>query len=155
MKLVAHPLVVALNLSLLVLYPLAWFAPLLRAGLLPLFGLSDISVITGLQSLWGTDIFLAVLVTVFALVAPYVKTIGLALVHFGRAKPRLVPWFSVLGKLAMADIFLIALYITAVKGMGIGRIETGYGLYLFSACVLFSILCTILTPITKMKQNQT
>ena len=39
------------NLSLLVLFPLAWFAPLLRAGLLPFFGLDEISVVTGLQAL--------------------------------------------------------------------------------------------------------
>ena len=38
------------NLALLILFPLAWFAPLLRAGVLPLFGLSEISVITGLQA---------------------------------------------------------------------------------------------------------
>ncbi|MFB0940589.1 MAG: paraquat-inducible membrane protein A, partial [Paracoccaceae bacterium] len=30
-----------INLCLLVLFPCAWFAPLLRAGLLPLFGLSE------------------------------------------------------------------------------------------------------------------
>jgi len=70
------------NLALLVLFPIAWFAPLMRAGLLPLFGLAEISVISGLQSLWKTDVFLALLVTVFALFAPYLKTIGLALVHF-------------------------------------------------------------------------
>ena len=54
-----------LNLALLVLYPVAWFAPLMRAGLLPLFGLSEISVITGLQSLWKTDPPLALIVTAF------------------------------------------------------------------------------------------
>ena len=58
------------NLALLVLYPLAWFAPLIRAGWLPLFSLSEISVVTGLQSLWRTDIPLALIVTVFALFAP-------------------------------------------------------------------------------------
>ena len=41
------------NLALLVLFPVAWFAPLMKAGLLPLFKLSEISVISGLQSLWG------------------------------------------------------------------------------------------------------
>ncbi|MGB1236047.1 MAG: paraquat-inducible membrane protein A, partial [Planktomarina sp.] len=45
-----------LNLLLLIIFPIAWFAPLLRAGLLPLFGLSEISVMSGLQSLWGTDV---------------------------------------------------------------------------------------------------
>ncbi|MGD1883703.1 MAG: paraquat-inducible protein A [Paracoccaceae bacterium] len=127
------------NLALLVLYPVAWFAPLLRAGLLPLFGLSEISVLTGLQSLWASDIFLALVVTLFALFAPYLKTIGLALLHWRMLSPRLLPVLSVLGKLAMADIFLIALYITIAKGIGVGRIEVAWGLYLFTACILASI----------------
>ena len=88
-----------INLSLLVLFPVAWFAPLMRAGLLPLFGLSEISVISGLQSLWGSDVFLALLVTAFALFAPYVKTIGLALVHFNLLKPATLPALRLLGKL--------------------------------------------------------
>ena len=53
------------NLALLILFPIAWFAPLLRAGLLPLFSLSEISVISGLQVLWQSDVFLALVVTVF------------------------------------------------------------------------------------------
>jgi|TARA_B110000977_G_scaffold192735_1_gene266644 uncharacterized paraquat-inducible protein A len=128
------------NLSLLILYPVAWFAPLMRAGLLPLFGLSEISVMTGLQSLWASDIFLALIVTVFALVAPYIKTIGIALIQFGLLSPRLNKVMEVLGKLAMADIFLIALYITLTKGIGIGRIEVAWGLYLFTFCILTSLV---------------
>jgi len=130
----------AANLSLLVLYPVAWFAPLMNAGLLPLFGLSEISVMTGLQSLWATDIFLALVVIIFALFAPYLKTIGLALLHFGLLSPRMQTPLEVLGKLAMADIFLIALYITLTKGIGIGRIEAAWGLYLFTFCILASLL---------------
>jgi uncharacterized paraquat-inducible protein A len=129
----------ALNLALLVLYPLAWWAPLMRAGLLPLFALNEISVLTGLQSLWASDVFLALVVTVFALFAPYLKTIGLALVHFGQLKPAALPVLHILGKLAMADIFLIALYITLAKGIGLGRIEVAWGLYLFTACILTSL----------------
>jgi uncharacterized paraquat-inducible protein A len=134
------------NLALLVLFPIAWFAPLMRAGLLPLFGLSEISVVSGLQSLWGSDVFLALLVTVFALFAPYLKTIGLALLHFDLASPKLLPALSWLGKLAMADVFLIALYIVVSKGVGIGKIETMWGLYLFTACILASIVISALTP---------
>ncbi|MEP5732555.1 MAG: paraquat-inducible protein A [Sulfitobacter sp.] len=129
----------AFNLALLVLYPLAWWAPLMRAGLLPLFSLNEISVLTGLQSLWASDVFLALLVTVFALFAPYLKTIGLALVHFELLKPAVLPVLHILGKLAMADIFLIALYITLSKGIGLGRIEVAWGLYLFTACILASL----------------
>ncbi len=132
------------NLALLVLFPIAWFAPLMRAGLLPLFGLSEISVISGLQSLWGTDVFLALLVTAFAVFAPYMKTIGLALVQFRLASPRILPALHVLGKLAMADIFLIALYIVVVKGVGMARVETAWGLYLFTFCILASLAISLL-----------
>ena len=128
-----------LNLSLLILYPVAWAAPLMRAGLLPLFSLDEISVLTGLQSLWASDIFLALVVTVFALFAPYLKTIGLALIHFDLLNARLLPALHIMGKLAMADIFLIALYITLTKGIGVGRIEVAWGLYLFTACILASL----------------
>lgn len=128
------------NLALLVLFPVAWFAPLIRAGLnLPLFGLSEISVVSGLQSLWKSDVVLALIVTVFALFAPYLKTIGLALIHFGLLRRKVLPALQILGKLAMADIFLIALYITISKGIGLGRIEVAWGLYLFTGCILASI----------------
>lgn len=129
----------ALNLSLLILYPVAWSAPLMRAGVLPLFGLTEISVLSGLRSLWESDVFLAIVVAVFALCAPYLKTIGLALVQFGWLGTRALPALTFIGKLAMADIFLLALYITIAKGIGIGRIETAWGLYLFSACILLSL----------------
>jgi uncharacterized paraquat-inducible protein A len=132
------------NLSLLLLFPLAWFAPLLRAGIdLPLFGLSEISVISGLQALWQSDVYLALLVTVFALFAPYLKTIGLALLHFGLLAPRALPALHLLGKLAMADIFLIALYIIVVKGVGLARVEVAWGLYLFTACILASLAISL------------
>lgn len=127
------------NLALLVLFPIAWFAPLLRAGLLPFFDLGAISVISGLAALWSKDIFLALIVTFFALVAPIAKVAGLALVQFHLASPRLLPALQMMGKLAMADIFLIALYIVLAKGVGVGRVETGWGLYLFTFCVLASV----------------
>jgi paraquat-inducible protein A len=129
----------SLNLALLVLFPVAWFAPLMRAGLLPLFGLDEISVITGLQSLWESDVILALLVTVMAIFAPWLKTIGLALLHFSLLSPRVLPALNILGKLAMADVFLIALYIVVVKGVGMATVEVAWGLYLFSACILLSL----------------
>ena len=137
------------NLSLLILFPIAWFAPLMRAGLLPLFGLSEISVISGLQSLWDSDVILALLVTAFALFAPYLKTIGLALVHFDLLKDKTLPVLTWIGKLAMADIFLIALYIVIAKGIGVGKVETAWGLYLFTICILASLLVSTLTQKSK------
>lgn len=128
------------NLALLILFPISWFAPLMAAGLLPIFGLDEISVISGLRALWETDVFLALVVTAFALFAPMLKTIGVSLIHFDLLKPEVQPVLSWLGKLAMADVFLIALYVVIVKGIGVGRVETSWGLYLFTGCILASIV---------------
>ena len=129
-----------LNLALLILFPVAWFAPLMRAALLPIFGMDEISVISGLQSLWGSDAVLALLVTFLAIFAPFLKTLGLALLDWNLLSPRLLPALQFLGKLAMADVFLLALYIVVVKGVGLATIEVAWGLYLFSGCILASIL---------------
>lgn len=133
------------NLCLLILFPIAWFAPLLRAAVLPIFGMDEISLITGLQSLWGSDAALALLVTFLAVFAPFAKTIGLALIHFDLLLPRALPALNILGKLAMADVFLIALYIVVVKGAGYVTIEVAWGLYLFTACILASLAVSYFT----------
>lgn len=131
------------NLALLVLFPIAWFAPLLRAGLLPFFGTKDISVMSGLVSLWDSDRALALIVAFFALVAPLVKTLGMAALHAGWLTPRALPALSVMAKLAMADIFLIALYVVVAKGVGVGRVETAWGLWLFTGCVVVSLILSV------------
>jgi uncharacterized paraquat-inducible protein A len=133
------------NLALMILFPVAWFAPLMRAALLPVFGMAEISVISGLQSLWRSDVVLALIVTVFAIFAPWLKTIGLALLHFGLMSPKTLPSLHILGKLAMADVFLIALYIVLVKGIGLATVEVAWGMYLFTACIIASLAISILT----------
>lgn len=134
------------NLALLVLFPIAWAAPLIRAGLLPLFKLNEISVLSGIVALWDEDILLAILVAFLALVAPYLKTLALAAVHFKWLTDRHLPLLAWLGKLAMADVFLIALYVVVIKGIGVGRVEIAWGLYLFTACILISLAVSLLSP---------
>ena len=136
----------------LIAFPLVWFAPLMRAGLLPLFGLSEISVVSGLQSLWDSDVVLALLVTFFALVAPVAKLGGLLLVQTGLASRKLMPALDVMAKFAMADIFLIALYIVVVKGIGLATVETAWGLYVFSGLVVVSIALGVWTSRTLPKE---
>lgn len=131
--------VVGANLSLLLLFPLAWWAPLVRAGILPWFSGSEISVLSGVADLWQADPALAVLVAVFAIVIPWGKTLVLAAVHLGWPGPRAVPLVETVGKLSMADVFLVAVYIVVVKGVGIGYVATAWGLWLFTGCVLVSM----------------
>jgi len=134
-----------LNLALLILFPIAWIAPLARAGLLPFFSLPEISILSGIASLWETDVLLALLVPLFALVFPILKTLLLAGIHWQLLTPRALPLLAIAGKLAMADVFLIATFIVLAKGVGIGRVETAWGIYLFTACVLASIAITHFT----------
>ena len=60
----------------------------------------------------------------------------LQLLHWNLLSPKTLPALEILGKLAMADVFLIALYIVIVKGAGYVTIETAWGLYLFTGCIL-------------------
>lgn len=136
----------SLNLALLIAFPVSWFAPLMEAGLTVWFGLDAISVVTGLQSLWPEDPGLALLVTAFALFAPMLKTIGLALLHFNMLSAKTLPALTWIGKLAMADVFLIALYVVIAKGIGYGTVNTAWGLWMFTGCILCSIIISSLTP---------
>lgn len=132
-----------LNLALIVLYPIAWLSPLISAGLLPLFGLDQISIVSGIVSMWDSDPILALVIIAFAIVAPMVKTLGQAMVDF-RGKTVLPKWASVaLARFAMADVFLIALYITVIKGIGLGHVQTEWGIYLFTACVIVSVVISL------------
>lgn len=133
----------ALNLALLIAFPIAWLAPMLKTGLTHLWGGTQISILQGLQTLWQTDIVLALIVAIFAILAPIAKTIALALHHAGRLPPRAKPALITLSRLAMADIFLIALGIITIKGSGIGYVETAWGLWLFCACVLISLTLSL------------
>ena len=126
----------AANLVILALLPVAWTAPLLRASLLPFFGAEEISILSGVAALWAGDPVLAALVALFALVAPLAKGLALAALFRGWLGAGAAPWLEALGRLAMADVFLAAVYIVAIKGVGVGAVQTGWGLYLYTALVL-------------------
>ena len=55
------------------------------------------------------------------------------------ANDALVQHGDAVGKLSMADVFLVAVYIVIVKGVGIGHVSTAWGLWLFTGCVLVSL----------------
>jgi paraquat-inducible protein A len=78
------------------------------------------------------DLLLALIVILFAMIAPIAKIVGLS-------GNRTLGLITFMGRLAMADVFLVALYVVIAKGTGVGRLETAWGLYLFTACVLVSL----------------
>ncbi|MEM9782526.1 MAG: paraquat-inducible protein A [Pseudomonadota bacterium] len=129
----------AANLLMLVIWPIVWMAPLAKAGLMPYFGGDTVSVLSGIAVLWDNDPALALLVALFAMILPVAKTLTLALVHARLLTRRALPISDILGKLSMADVFLIALFIVLTKGVGVGYVESGWGLWLFTAAVLSQI----------------
>src|SRR5690625_1410136 len=83
---------------------------------------------------------LAALVGLFAIAIPYGKTLLLAVVHLGWLGPRSVALVEAVGRLSMADVFLVAVYIVVTKGVGVGYVAAAWGLWLFTACVLLSLV---------------
>ena len=151
------------NLGLVFVFPVAWFAPLIRTSLLPqwemprwlggktLFAPDEITVVSGLQALWEADVFLAIAVTFFALVAPLLKCLGLALIQFGLLSPKAKSAVILMGRLAIGDISILALYIVIAKGIGVGRIEVAWGLYLFTGAVIAALLVSVTDRHVKLR----
>lgn len=127
------------NLALLGLFPLAWVAPLARAEVIWFWGADEVSIISGIRQLYEKDFFLCMVVLIFAVVAPYMKTVALAYAQFSESQAgrRMMPAIEILGRLSMTDVFLLAFYITLYRG--VADIQIGWGLYLFTALVLLSI----------------
>lgn len=137
-----------LALITLVGFPIAWIAPLAYAGInLPLFGTSEITILDGVVKLIESDLVLACIVVVFAILIPYTKTVFLIFIQYNQAKnpKRIIETLSSIGKWSMADVFLISLYIVIVKGVGIGKVEIAWGMYLFTLMVIFSMISTHIT----------
>ncbi|MGB0854407.1 MAG: paraquat-inducible protein A [Pikeienuella sp.] len=129
-----------INLSFLVLYPISWTAPLAYAGFLPFFRGSELTIAGGVRDLWHTDMVLAMIVATLAVVAPFFKTLLLSAALFGVLQSkRAMMLIIIAGKLSMADVFLIAVYIVVIKGVGVGHVTVGWGLYLFTAITLTSL----------------
>jgi len=125
--------------ALLVLYPWAWVAPIAEAGLSSWFGGQEITILTTIRALWQEDAALAVLVAALAILLPYAKAVVLTAVSLGWRAHRLARAVDWVGRFAMADVFLLAFYVAAAKGVGLGYLTVAWGVWLFTFCVLGSI----------------
>lgn len=107
---------------------------------MPIFGGDEISILTGIAALWETDLLLCAVVLLFAVIAPYAKTLALLALQLGLVGRRVLPAIKLFGRLSMADVFLIAFYVVLVKGIGVGYVEIAWGLYLFTGLVLGALV---------------
>lgn len=124
----------------LVLVPVTWWLPLFVARV-PFLWREEVSIASGLSELWRLDRLLCLVVFLFSVLTPVVKSVALVWVWYrlpvARARP-LLDRLALLGKLAMTEVFLLAVIIVGLKGVGIGTVETDWGMQAFVAVVILS-----------------
>jgi paraquat-inducible protein A len=122
-------------------FPVAWAAPLMTVKVRLAFWTSgtDISLLSTLQALAADDPALALVLGFLAIVAPMIKLAGAALILLGWLSPRAEAVLWTLGRLAMADVFLIVVYIALFKGLDGGTITPQWGLWAYTGAVLGSL----------------
>ena len=126
------------QLLLLAALPVAWIAPLFSARV-PFLWREDISILSGLEALWRIDLLLFTVVLVFSVVTPLTKLLASAWLWYRVPVARAAGWsvpLTLLGKLAMTEVFLLAVLIVGLKGVGIGRVEIDWGIGWLTATVL-------------------
>lgn len=132
---------------LAVAFPVAWFAPLMTVRVRLAFWASgsEISLISTLQALWADAPGLALVLSFLTLAAPMLKLLGMALVLGGALSPKADGALWLLGRLAMADVFLIVVYMALFKGIDGGTIAPHWGLWAYTAAVLGSLSLSLWT----------
>ena len=92
----------------LALVPVSWWLPLFVARV-PFLWREEVSIASGLSELWRLDRLLWLVVLLFSVLAPAVKSGALVWVWYrlplARARP-LLDRLALLGKLAMTEVFL-------------------------------------------------
>lgn len=134
-------------------------ATLLLAGMVtPLLTLSrlwmfndTLSILGGVSQLWQQKHYLLfLLITTFSVLLPLLKLVLLLrlLTLSGAVSPRARRYLHLMheyGRWAMLDVMVVAMLLVTVKLGIIVRIQIHFGLYLFAAGVLLTMLVTRLT----------
>jgi paraquat-inducible protein A len=134
-----------ISLLLLVLLPGAFFVPLLSTGFW-VFRKSNLTLAHAVYELYSIDESLFVIVAVFGILCPITKSIMSAYcwyyVRISTVEKYLVA-LSYVAKLSMLDVMLLAVFVIALKGVGIGSVHVRYGLYVYATVVVSSLVLNI------------
>ena len=125
--------------------PATWWLPLFVARV-PFLWREQVTVVSGLAALWDLDRFLFAIVLLCSVIAPITKLV--ATLHVWYRAPlgtaaKALGRLALLGKLSMAELFLLAVVIVGFKGVGVGRIEVAWGLEAFAAVVVLSFALSL------------
>lgn len=106
------------------------------------------SIYGGIESFWlDGNWILASIVFLFSMVFPVAKLLALGAIWFGwgRGVRRLgaLHWLQLLGKWSMLDVFVIAVFVSAIQ-LGIATATSRLGIQVFCLAILLSMASTIL-----------
>jgi paraquat-inducible protein A len=125
------------------------FLPVLEVdkSYLVMFAMDRITFMEILWALVGQDHYtLALMVLTFSFVFPALKFAGLLWVWLGRhtesGRALALAFLKGSGKWSMADVFVVAVLIFVVKIGAVARVEAKFGIYVFAASALASMLAT-------------
>ena len=125
----------------LIFFPIVFFVPLLTTKFW-FYSRNDIALFRGAYDLYHVDKFLFIIVFVFGMLIPAVKMIASVLCWYFFQVSSVKRHCEILGhlaKLAMLDIMLLAIFVIAFKGVGIGTVEVKYGLYIYTVFIVASL----------------
>jgi paraquat-inducible protein A len=147
-KLIGPTLVVSLIAFLFVL-----FVPLLTTRV-SFISYNEIVMVRVAYDLFLFDKFLFVIIFVFGMLFPIIKMTFSILCWYSFDSSYAESFnrkLAVLGKLSMLDVILLALFIIAFKGVGIGTVQIRHGLYLYAAIVIGSLFLNLAMDINSEK----
>jgi paraquat-inducible protein A len=106
------------------------------------------SIYGGIESFWKDgNYILASIVFLFSIVFPVTKLLALGVILLQRgsraARLRAVEWLELLGKWSMLDVFIICVFVGAIR-LGIAHATSRPGIYLFAAAIAMSMIATVL-----------
>ena len=136
---------IAAYLALLILFPVAWFTPLIQfeAGIwwVPFsYQAGQKSTIQALSLLWDANLILALSITILVIFLPLLKIIGSLLVLIDILAYRIQPFLSYFGKFSSVEIFVAAILIVVATEMSALQITALWGTYLLLGCVILSFI---------------
>src|SRR5258707_14284715 len=85
-------------------------------------------------------------VVVFGIIVPWCKSVLGCFFWYSASSSNAGSRFeflALLGKFAMLDVMLLAIFIVAFKGTGLGRVQIQPGLYLYASFVLASLCVSV------------
>jgi paraquat-inducible protein A len=135
------PALIALGM----LFPIIFLIPLLKTKIL-FFTYNEIILLRATYDLFFVNKFIFIVVFVFGILLLATKMILSILRWYRFSIPLAQRWaarLALLSKLSMLDVLLLAIFIIAFKGTGIGAVEIEYGLYLYTALIVGSLLLNI------------